>query len=88
MVLVYILKQEVSKRIFPIIDKDGYVKPVILCLLEQLEDSGIEEICLVIGEEEQKQYDEFFSPLSQEHISKLSEEKREYEEKFSESERR
>lgn len=74
--------RSIKKEFFPIIDKDGYVKPVILCLLEQLEDSGIEEICLVIGEEEQKQYDEFFSPLSQEHISKLSEEKREYEEKI------
>lgn len=74
--------RSIKKEFFPIIDKDGYVKPVILVLLEQLEDSGIEEICLVIGEEEQKQYDEFFSPLSQEHISKLSEEKREYEEKI------
>lgn len=74
--------RNIKKEFFPIIDKDGYVKPVILCLLEQLEKSGIEEICLVIGEEEQKQYDDFFSPLSLEHISKLSEEKREYEEKI------
>lgn len=74
--------RSIKKEFFPIIDKDGLVKPVIMCLLEQLEESGIEEICLVIGEEEQKQYDEFFSPLSQEHISKLSEEKRLYEEKI------
>lgn len=72
----------IKKEFFPIIDKDGYVKPVIMNLLEQLEASGIEEICLVIGEEEQSQYDAFFSPLSQEHISKLSEEKRAYEEKI------
>ena len=43
----------IKKEFFPIIDKDGYVKPVIMNLLEQLEASGIEEICLVIGEEEQ-----------------------------------
>lgn len=72
----------IKKEFFPIIDKDGLVKPVIMNLLEQLEDSGIEEICLVIGEEEQRQYDEFFSPLSEEHLSKLSDEKRKYEEKI------
>lgn len=72
----------IKKEFFPIIDKDGYVKPVIMNLLEQLDASGIEEICLVIGEEEQRQYDEFFSPLSQEHLEKLSEEKRAYEEKI------
>ena len=53
----------IKKEFFPIIDKDGYVKPVIMNLLEQLEASGIEEICLVIGEEEQSQYDAFFSPF-------------------------
>ena len=72
----------IKKEFFPVIDRDGYVKPVIMNLLEQLEESGIEEVCLVIGEEEQAQYDAFFSPLSQEHISKLSEEKRAYEEKI------
>lgn len=72
----------IKKEFFPIIDKDGLVKPVIMNLLEQLEESGIEQVCLVIGEEEQKQYNEFFSPLSEEHLSKLSEEKRLYEEKI------
>ena len=33
--------RSIKKEFFPIIDKDGYVKPVILCLLEQLEDSLI-----------------------------------------------
>ncbi len=74
--------RSIKKEFFPIIDKDGFVKPVIMNLLEQLEESGIEEICIVIGEEEQRQYDEFFSPLTQEHLSKLSEEKRAYEEKI------
>jgi len=72
----------IKKEFFPIIDKDGFVKPVIMNLLEQLEESGIEEICLVIGEEEREQYEAFFSPLSQEHLNKLSEEKRAYEEKI------
>lgn len=71
-----------KKEFMPIIDKDGLVKPVIMNLLEMLDESGIEEICLVIGEEEQKMYDDFFSPLSEEHLSKLSEDKKKYEDKI------
>ena len=60
---------------------DGMVRPVILILLEELVKSGIEEICLVLGsEEERKLYTEFFeTPLSAEHLSKLNTEAQEYE---------
>jgi UTP-glucose-1-phosphate uridylyltransferase len=57
------------------------VRPVILILLEELIKSGIEEICLVLGsEEERQQYADYFErPLSDEHLSKLNAEAREYE---------
>jgi UTP-glucose-1-phosphate uridylyltransferase/mevalonate kinase len=73
-----------KKDFFPIVDKDGMVKPVILILLEELLSSGIEEICIVIGsEEEREQYREFFeTPLSDEHFGKLKPELRTYEEKI------
>ena len=63
-----------KKDFFPIIDKDGMVKPVILVLLEELIDSGIEEICIVLGSElERQQYKDFFETrLSEEHLAKLS----------------
>ena len=71
----------ISKDFFPIPDKDGMVKPVILILLEELVQSGIEEICLVLGSEEERlKYRDFFeTPLSEEHLGKLSPELQEYE---------
>lgn len=73
-----------KKDFFPIVDKDGLVKPVILILLEELLESGIEEICIVIGsEEERQQYKDFFeAPLSEDHFDKLKPELRTYEEKI------
>ncbi len=68
-----------KKDFFPVMDKDGILKPVLLILLEQLVNAGIEKICLVIGEEEQLIYDAFFGELSKEHYEKLPEEKRKYE---------
>jgi UTP-glucose-1-phosphate uridylyltransferase len=57
------------------------VRPVILILLEELIQSGIEEICLVLGGEEERQlYADFFErQLTEEHLSKLSKESQEYE---------
>ena len=70
-----------KKGFFPIPCPDGIVRPVILILLEELVSSGIEEICLVLGsEEERQQYADFFErPLPEEHLAKLSKELREYE---------
>lgn len=70
-----------KKDFFPIPCPDGMVKPVILILLEELMASGIEEICLVLGSEEERQlYRDFFeTPLPQEHLAKLSARNQEYE---------
>ena len=71
----------ISKDFFPIPDKDGMVKPVILILLEELVKSGIEEMCLIIGSEEERQkYHDFFeTPLPEEYLGKLSPIMQEYE---------
>ncbi len=78
---LYPASRALKKDFFPIPDVDGMVKPVILVLVEELVKSGIEEICLVLGsEEERKQYREFFeTPLSEEHLRKLNPEMQEYE---------
>lgn len=70
-----------KKDFFPIPCPDGMVRPVILILLEELIKSGIEEICLVLGsEEERKLYADFFErPLSDDHLNKLNAECQEYE---------
>lgn len=76
---LYPATKTMKKDFFPILDKDGLCKPAIMVLLEQLESSGIKEICLVIGEEEKPMYDALFAPLSEEHRNKLPEDKRCYE---------
>ena len=78
---LYPATRALKKDFFPIPDKDGIVKPVILILLEELVKSGIEEICLVLGsEEERAQYHDFFeNPLPADHLRKLNPEMQEYE---------
>lgn len=79
---LYPVTRGVRKEFIPVVDQDGMVKPIILVLLEQLLNSGIEEICIILGDEEERQhYHHFFeTPLSDEHLAKLSQESRRYEE--------
>lgn len=78
---LYPATRSLKKDFFPVPDKDGMVKPVILILLEELIASGIDEVCLVLGsEDERQQYRDFFeTPLSAEHLNKLSPQMQEYE---------
>ena len=78
---LYPATRALKKDFFPIPCPDGMVRPVILILLEELVKSGIEEICLVLGsEEERQQYADFFEkPLPEEHLRKLSPEAQEFE---------
>lgn len=73
------------KELFPVIDKDGLVKPALLILLEELYNSGIEEICLVIAENDRRFMEAIFnSEISMEHMNKVSSEIREYEHRIKE----
>jgi len=78
---LYPATRRMKKEMLPVIDRDGLVKPAILILLEQLNEAGIEEICLVVGgEEDIDTYQSFFRrPLSSEHLAKLPEAMRNYE---------
>jgi len=71
----------VKKEFFPVVDRDGLAKPVILILLKELEQAGIEEFCLVInGEDDREQYRKFFDELlPDEYIEKLPANMRLYE---------
>ena len=70
-----------KKDFFPVIDRDGQIKPLILILLEECKAAGIEEICIVLGSEEERlQYKQFFeTPLPKEHLDKLPKDKLKYE---------
>jgi UTP-glucose-1-phosphate uridylyltransferase len=78
---LYPATRALKKDFFPIPCPDGMVRPVILILLEELIQSGVEEICLVLGSEEERQlYSDYFErPLAEEHLRKLNPEAQEYE---------
>lgn len=76
---VYPFTRTIKKSFLPIVD-NGYVKPVILKLIEELDEAGIEEIALVVAKDEEPIYNDFFkNPISNEHFNKLSKEAQEYE---------
>ncbi len=73
----------VKKEFCPVVDRDGLVKPVILVLLEELDEIEMEEICLVINSEERQVYEDyFFRPLPEEHYRKLPKQMQAYEDKI------
>ena len=76
---LYPASKAVKKDFLPVLDKDGLFKPVLMVLLEQLMQSGIEEVCLIIGEGEKPLYDAFFAPMSDENYDKLPQDKQAYE---------
>ena len=72
-----------KKAFLPVIDKNEMVKPALMCILEELDEAGIEEIALVIDKDDQKDYEKFFnSNLSDEIAKKLTPEQLEYENKI------
>lgn len=76
---VYPFTRTIKKSFLPIVD-NGYVKPVILKLIEELDEAGIEEIALVVAKDEEPIYNDFFkNPISNEHFNKLTKEAQEYE---------
>lgn len=76
---LYPASKAVKKDFLPVLDKDGLFKPVLMVLLEQLMQSGIEEVCLIIGEGERTLYEAFFAPMADENYDKLSQDKQAYE---------
>ena len=70
------------KCMMPVYDTDGALKPALMIMLEQLLEAGIEDICLIIGEDEQADFDRFFVPLPEEQREKLPESKRQQEDRI------
>ncbi len=63
----------VKKALFPIIDRDGRAKPVILAIVEEATSAGIEEIGLVVQKSDRKLFEDFFqAPPPEELFNKLS----------------
>ena len=69
----------IKKELFPIIDKSGKPKPVIMAIVEEAINAGIEEVCLVVQSRDQELFESFFktAPFI-ENFNKLSKEDQEY----------
>lgn len=70
------------KCMMPVYDTDGVLKPALMIMLEQLLEAGIEDICLIIGEDEEADFNRFFAPLPEEQMEKLPDSRRAEEEKI------
>ena len=45
----YPATQTVQKELFPLVDVDGFVKPTLQIIVEEVLASGIEEVCVVVN---------------------------------------
>jgi len=69
----------IKKELFPIVDHTGRVKPVIMSIVEEAVDSGIEEVGIVVQARDLDLFEEFFgTPPPIEHYNKLSNEDKKY----------
>lgn len=78
-----------KKEFFPIMGKDGRMKPVILDIVEEAANAGIADIGIITQERDTKLFEDFFClhpPI--EHFNKLSKENQEYSSQLIETGRR
>lgn len=63
----------IKKELFPIVDRRGIAKPVIMAIIEEALSAGIEEVAIIIQTEDRPLFEDYFSsPLPVEHFNKLS----------------
>ncbi len=69
----------IKKELFPVIDTTGRAKPLILIIIEEAINSGIEDIAVIVQKNDLKLFEDFFySPPFIENYNKLSKENQEY----------
>ncbi|WP_375510552.1 sugar phosphate nucleotidyltransferase [uncultured Nostoc sp.] len=68
-----------KKELFPIIDRDGRAKPVILAIIEEAISAGITEVGIVIQPDDKEIFEDFLKkPPKKELLNKLSPQNQEY----------
>jgi len=58
---LYPASKVIKKEFFPVVDRDGIVKPVIQVIIEEAIESGIEEVCIIIREDEKQPFIKYFN---------------------------
>jgi UTP-glucose-1-phosphate uridylyltransferase/mevalonate kinase len=62
----------VKKELFPVVDRDGVAKPLIMVIVEEALRAAIEEVCIIVQKGDEMLFDAFFNtPLSHAHLNKL-----------------
>ena len=70
---LYPASKAIKKELFPIVDTDGMTKPLVQVIIEEAVESGIEEVCLVVREDEKPVFIKYFDePDSPELAQRLS----------------
>ncbi len=76
---LYPATKVIKKELFPIIDRDGRAKPLILAIVEEALSAGIEEVGIVVQQSDRDLFNSLFkSPPKPELWQKLSPENRAY----------
>ena len=76
---MYPATKVLKKELFPIIDKDGRAKPIILAIVEEAISAGIEEVAIVVQQSDRNLFHDLFkSPPQPELWQKLSADNQEY----------
>lgn len=58
---LYPATKTIKKEFFPIVDQeDGYTKPAVQIIIEEAVKSGIEEICLIVQEDDERVFRSYF----------------------------
>lgn len=69
----------VKKELFPIIDRDGRAKPVILAIIEEAISAGITEVGIVVQPDDKEVFEDLLkNPPKKELLDKLSPQNKEY----------
>jgi len=58
---LYPATKAVKKELFPIVDRDGIVKPAIQRIVEEAVGAGIEQVCLIVQREDRELFEGYFS---------------------------
>jgi UTP-glucose-1-phosphate uridylyltransferase/mevalonate kinase len=65
----------IKKELFPVVDRHGRIKPVIMAIVEEAISGGIEEVCIIVQKNDRELFEEFFgTPPAIENYNKLSRE--------------
>jgi len=76
---LYPATKAIKKELFPVIDRDGRAKPVILAIVEEALSAGIEEVAILVQKEDRELFEETFcTPPPIGHFNKLSKADQEY----------